>query len=80
MKQSADIIGNLIDGGLEVEDVAKLLDNGWVVSLTSCNCGGRFAWLLPKGSGSMEMFGCLCHRTRDALIRLTLDKGSRIPS
>ncbi len=78
MTCSADIIGNLIDGGLEVEDIAKLLANGWKVSLTSCDCGGRFAWMHPRSSGTMGMFGCVCHRTRDALLRITFDEGRRV--
>jgi len=39
----------------------ELLELGWVIQLTSCTCGGRYAWMKPRLSGSMEMVGCICH-------------------
>lgn len=49
------------------EDVAILLDNGWKTLPTSCGCGGKQAWLKPRSSGAMEMFGCVCHHTTQAI-------------
>lgn len=40
---------------------------GWKIALTSCKCGGRYAWLKPRNllkprkSGAFEMVGCICH-------------------
>ena len=39
----------------------EAIDAGWIIVPTSCACGGRYAWMKPRESGAMEMFGCICH-------------------
>jgi hypothetical protein len=34
---------------------------GCVIWLTSCTCGGQYAWLTPSKTGSYRMYGCICH-------------------
>ena len=36
---------------------------GWIISPTSCSCGGSWAWMKPRSSGAMEMHGCVCHQS-----------------
>ena len=33
----------------------------YVIRPTSCQCGGRFAWLKIRELGAEEMIGCVCH-------------------
>ncbi len=40
----------------------KALVSGWKIMLTSCMCGGRYAWFQPSAYGGGERaFGCVCH-------------------
>lgn len=57
------------------EALAKLLDNGWKIRPTRCGCGGNWAWLKPRLSGAMEMYGCVCHNTGDAYEYLSVQLG-----
>ena len=36
---------------------AQLHNEGWRIEPTSCQCGGRWAWL----DRNNLMFGCVCH-------------------
>ena len=48
---------------LETGDLfGLLLLRGWKIVLTSCTCGGRYAWLKPNDYDTgFIMVGCICH-------------------
>lgn len=62
-------INNVIQAArdLSYDEIPKewygLLARGWVIEPTSCCCGGSWAWLKPRSTGTYEMHGCVCHRT-----------------
>lgn len=35
---------------------------GWKIVPMNCPCGGKWAWLKPRGKGFM-LHGCICHET-----------------
>lgn len=37
------------------------LRRGALITICSCQCGGQYAWLIPKETGVYEMYGCICH-------------------
>ncbi len=39
----------------------EAIANGCIILPTSCQCGGSYAWLIPKSSGAYETYGCICH-------------------
>jgi hypothetical protein len=43
------------------EPFKKAIENGCVIWPTSCGCGGKYAWLVPRPLGAYEMYGCICH-------------------
>jgi hypothetical protein len=52
----------------------KMLKAGWKIEPCSCSCGGSFAWLKPRESGSLEMFGCVCHCMEKAVESFTCEQ------
>ena len=48
--------------------IAQLILKGWVIEPTSCACGGTYAWLKPRFSGSYEMVGCICHNNPEKML------------
>jgi hypothetical protein len=60
-----DLNKALLGAGLGPVDVpdqwAAAFAAGWKILPTSCGCGGNWAWLKPRMTGSFEMVGCVCH-------------------
>ena len=67
---SNDFVPGNIIGGETLHDMFKA---GWRIEPTSCGCGGSWAWLKPRESGAMEMVGCVCHKTIDAVKAFNLN-------
>lgn len=40
------------------------------IVLTSCVCGGRWAWLEQHPSGGWSMSGCVCHHPWTLALRV----------
>lgn len=43
----------------------KYIQCGWEIHKDSCACGGNWAWMRPRPSGAMQMYGCVCHNELD---------------
>jgi hypothetical protein len=61
--QARDVLNELAAPVVPIHPAfAKRFAAGWKIVPSKCPCGGKWAWLKPRGKG-YTLHGCVCHET-----------------